>query len=79
MARGRLPTSACRCIRCDLADPDRLFAVTLQRAYRPRLPDGSRPRQRMMSFATRLCDRCAAELIPQRQRSGDKRLVSVPT
>lgn len=66
MPRGRRPTSPARCIRCDIGDESKLFAVTLQRAYRPRMPDGSRPRQRMMSFATRLCRNCAVELAKQR-------------
>ena len=69
MPRGRLPTSDARCIRCDLADPAKLFAVTLQRGYRPRLADGSRPRQRTLAIATRLCSRCAAELL-RRRRAG---------
>lgn len=74
MPRGRLPSSEARCIRCDLADPRRLFAVTLQRAYRPRLPDGSRPRQRSIAIATRLYNACAAEL--QRSRRAEVTAVS---
>lgn len=66
MPRGRPPTSPARCVRCGLADPRRLFAVTLQRSYRPRRADGSRPRQRTLAIAARLCAPCARELARER-------------
>ena len=70
MPRGMRPTSAPRCIRCDLRDEQQLYAVSLKRHWHPRLPDGSRDRQHSVSIPTRICRSCAAELFRQRQQVG---------
>jgi hypothetical protein len=77
MPSGRQPTTEPRCLRCDLADETRLYAVSILRAIRVKAPGGRSPGGRRVqtgrTIPVRICDSCAGELLRNRQRWLERR------